>query len=76
MDSHSSIYLPVGLMVQDVNDNKPVFSQDTYMASVPMITNDPYGLQKILTFYVYDKDSGIYGVKGLICMLLGNGADK
>ena len=59
MDSHSSIYLPVGLMVQDVNDNKPVFSQDTYRASVPMITNDPYGLQKILTFYVYDKDSGI-----------------
>ena len=75
-DSHSSIYLPIGLMVQDVNDNKPVFSQDTYMISVPMLTNDPYGLQKILTFYVYDKDSGIYGVKCLFCMLLGEGSDK
>ena len=65
-------------MIQDVNDNAPVFSQDTYLASVDSLLNptDPFALRKVLQFYVYDKDSGIYGLKGLSCTLLGDGADK
>ncbi len=66
----------ITLVIQDVNDNQPVFSQDTYFAYATEIINDPNLLpQQIGQFDVRDKDLGVYGVAGLRCFLLGEGAN-
>ena len=58
-----------------MNDNKPLFSQETFYASASEIINDPYLLpQQIGQFEVRDKDLGIYGFSGLRCFLLGEGS--
>ena len=63
----------MAIAVHDLNDNKPVFSQPTYFASVDPISSN---YQKIADFKVTDKDSGDFGVGGLECVLLGNDAEK
>jgi hypothetical protein len=66
----------ITLVVQDMNDNAPVFSQDTYFAFAREIINDDSLLpQQIGQFEVRDKDLGVYGAPGLNCFLLGEGAD-
>ncbi len=68
--------VPITIIIQDVNDNKPIFSQETFYAFATEIINDPSLLpQQIGTFEVKDKDLGIYGNHGLKCFLLGQGSD-
>ena len=68
--------VPITLIIQDVNDNRPIFSQDIYYAFATEIINDLSLLpQQITQFEVVDKDFGIYGTTGLRCFLLGEGSD-
>lgn len=62
--------------VQDVNDNKPYFEQSFYEINVDSNTNNGSYDIELLTFKVIDRDMGVYGVKGLVCRLLGDGSDK
>lgn len=64
---------PVSIVVHDLNDNKPEFSKSTYYASIEKIEAN---FQKVLDFQVTDKDSGDYGLAGLVCELFGNEAEK
>lgn len=65
------------LTIQDTNDNAPIFSQESYYANVKELISDPQLLpQLVAQFEISDKDLGVYGVAGLDCFLLGNGADK
>lgn len=68
--------VPITIIFQDVNDNKPVFSQDTYFAFASESSNDANFLpQPIGQFEVKDKDMGLYGMSGLKCFLMGDGSD-
>jgi hypothetical protein len=65
--------LPITISVQDVNDNKPLFTSETYYVLVTQFSKAP---QEILNFEVKDKDSGKYGLNGLVCNLMGRGSEK
>jgi hypothetical protein len=65
--------IPITISVQDVNDNKPLFTSETYYALITQISKAP---QEVLTFEVKDKDSGKYGLNGLVCSLMGRGSEK
>jgi hypothetical protein len=66
--------LPVTITLQDVNDHKPIFTTDTYNVRVSRLAKSTS--QEILQFDVKDKDSGRYGLGGLVCSVLGHGSDK
>ena len=69
--------MPVLLKIQDLNDNSPKFSQDTFYATVETISSDPSQMPQIIAeFGIQDKDMGIYGVSGINCFLMGDGAEK
>ena len=65
--------LEISLVIDDENDNKPIFNQKTYSAELSQIPNQA---QEVVSFNVSDKDSGVYGVQGLRCFLVGEGAEK
>ncbi len=69
--------MSVLLKIQDINDNSPKFSHDTFYATVKNISSDLSQLpQTIAEFGIQDKDMGIYGVLGINCFLMGDGADE
>ena len=69
--------MTVSLQVQDLNDNSPTFSQETYFAVIEKASNENVKApQAIATFHVQDKDMGIYGLSGLNCFLMGDGAER
>jgi hypothetical protein len=65
--------LEISLVIDDENDNKPFFSQKTYSTQLLQIPNQN---QEVMSFNVSDQDSGVYGVEGLRCFLLGEGSEK
>jgi len=65
--------LEILLIIDDENDNKPFFNQKTYSTELSQIPNQN---QEVANFTVNDKDSGLYGVQGLRCFLLGEGSEK
>jgi hypothetical protein len=67
--------VPVVLNIQDENDNKPLFTQDTYVINVKQLTNSNSS-QHLIKYHIQDKDAGVYGVSGLFCSLLGQGYEK
>lgn len=68
---YSSLSIPIILAIEDVNDNSPEFSQDTYYGSISRIYSN-----LTIQFQVTDKDSGRYGIAGLRCQLLGDQNEK
>jgi hypothetical protein len=73
----SSNYVSATLTIQDLNDNKPVFTQDTFYVSIAKVSNylSPTS-QAIIKYEIQDKDSGVYGLPGLKCFLMGDGSEK
>lgn len=65
--------LEISLIIDDENDNKPFFNQKTYSTELFQIPNQD---QEVMGFNVNDKDSGVYGVQGLRCFLVGEGSEK
>ncbi|KAI0218135.1 Cadherin-87A [Lamellibrachia satsuma] len=63
----------VTIDLTDVNDNKPVFAQPSYTASV---SETATGDTPVIRITATDIDSGIFGNAGLYYKLIGNGADK
>ena len=65
--------MQVIINIIDVNDNRPMFSQDAYQVT---INESVQGGTSILSFNITDNDMGIYGVNGLVCYLRGVGSEK
>lgn len=63
----------VTVNVQDINDNAPVFEEDSYTAS---IIEDASPGSVVTTIVATDRDTSPHGESGLMYSLLGNGADK
>lgn len=59
--------------VTDVNDNAPTFDREAYSALVSE-TASPGTV--VTTIVAKDRDSGKFGVNGIMYQLVGNGADK
>ncbi|KAL1434560.1 hypothetical protein MTO96_011649 [Rhipicephalus appendiculatus] len=63
----------VTVNVLDINDNAPVFEEDSYTAS---IVEDASPGSVVTTIVATDRDTSPHGESGLMYSLLGNGADK
>ncbi|XP_065338532.1 cadherin-87A [Cloeon dipterum] len=61
------------LSVQDVNDNPPVFAEESYMIKVSETASA--GTQ-VAVITATDRDSGRFGTSGLVYSLKGDGAEK
>ncbi|XP_074032325.1 cadherin 87A [Leptinotarsa decemlineata] len=63
----------VTITVADINDNAPIYDQESYTASISEVAT-PGTL--VATIVAKDRDSGRFGENGIIYKLGGSGADK
>ncbi|XP_076275389.1 cadherin 87A isoform X2 [Rhynchophorus ferrugineus] len=63
----------ITVSVFDINDNAPVFDQDSYSATVSEVAS-PGTL--VITIVAKDRDSGKFGENGILYRLAGNGAER
>lgn len=73
----SSKVYPILINIRDQNDNTPEFEKTLYNAYIDDVTvfNTQFDYE-IVKFSITDKDSGIYGLDGLVCDLRGTGEEK
>ncbi len=76
IDKFQSEPLHIIIYVQDSNDNNPQFEQESYQIDLSEDANNGLFDLEILQFKLTDKDSGIYGVNGLVCYLRGEESEK
>lgn len=63
----------ITVTVTDINDNAPVFDQESYTATISEMSL-PGTL--VATIVAKDRDSGKFGENGIVYKLAGNGANK
>lgn len=72
--SNSSIAsATIRVVVEDRNDNAPVFSEEKYETFLP---EDSLGGTTVVTVSATDADTGIFGTEGIKYYLYGNGANR
>lgn len=63
----------ITVTVQDINDNAPMFEQESYSAIISeMATPGTF----VTTIVAKDRDSGKFGENGIVYRLAGKGANK
>ncbi|XP_014253016.1 cadherin-87A [Cimex lectularius] len=63
----------VTIEVTDANDNHPQFDHESYNA---MVDETAFAGDPVTTITASDGDSGLYGTRGIVYQLIGQGAEK